>query len=72
MFGQKTSAATPAPTQSGAPRESFLNKLPGGHLISKLPAPIRDFVERRPGTAIGIAALAALGLMVAKRRPRHV
>ncbi|ESQ77264.1 hypothetical protein [Asticcacaulis sp. AC402] len=72
MFGHKTSATTPAPTQSGAPRGSFINKLPGGHLISRLPAPIRDFVERRPGTAIGIAVLAGLGLMVAKRRQRHV
>lgn len=46
----------------------LIQKLPFAKHIDKLPAPVRDFVERRPGAAITIAALAGLGLMVMKRR----
>jgi len=46
----------------------LIRKLPFAEHIDKLPAPVRDFVARRPGAAIGIAALAALSLMVVKRR----
>lgn len=43
--------------------------LPFSKHLNKLPAPVKDFVARRPGTAVGIAALAGLALLVAKRRP---
>lgn len=70
MFAQKTAPATPAPAPTQ--NETFLHKLPGGHLINKLPAPVRDFVERRPVTSAGIAILAGLGLLSARRRSRHI
>lgn len=42
--------------------------LPFAEHLNKLPAPIKDFIARRPGTAVSIAALAGLALLVAKRR----
>ena len=68
MFNRKTAVSTPAPAP-GTANSGLLNNIP---FAEHLPAPVRDFVARRPGTAIGIAVLAGLGLMVAKRRPRHV
>lgn len=78
MFRQK--AAATAPATATAPNTSFSNsaarnlidKLPFAEHLNKLPAPVRDFVERRPAAAIGIAVLAGLGLLVARRRPRHI
>jgi len=43
--------------------------LPFAEHLNKLPAPVKDFIARRPGTAVGIAALAGLALLVVKRRP---
>ena len=57
-------AAKDTPQQ---PRE--IKGLPFSEHLNKLPAPVKDFIARRPGTAVGIAALAGLALLVVKRRP---
>lgn len=59
-----TTPASPASNMWG----DFIQKLPFSEHLDKLPAPVKGFIDRRPGTAIGIAVLAGLGLMVMKRR----
>ena len=51
------------------PETREIKGLPFAEHLNKLPAPVKDFIARRPGTAMGIAALAGLALLVAKRRP---
>jgi len=46
----------------------LINKMPFAEHLDKLPTPVKSFIDQRPGTAVGIAALAALGLMSIRRR----
>ena len=59
-------------TSAGAPTSNFwgdlINKMPFAEHLDKLPAPVKGFIDQRPGTAVGIAALAVLGLMTMRRR----
>lgn len=61
--------AEPPPSRQpkGAWLSHSLEGIPG---YNKLPASVRDFASNRPAAAVGIAVLAGLGLMVARRRPR--
>lgn len=54
--------ATPTATAQG----TVLKNVPFAEHLNKLPEPVKNFIHRRPGTAIGIAALAGLALLVAK------
>lgn len=57
------------PTAPAQKEPTVLKNLPFAEHLNKLPEPVKGFISRRPGTAMGIAALAGLALLVVKRRP---
>lgn len=63
---------TANPTVTNGTTSSFwgdlIKKAPFSEHLDKLPTPVKSFIDRRPGTAVGIAALAALGLMSIRHR----
>ncbi len=63
---------TANPTVTNGTTSNFwgdlIKKVPFSEHLDKLPTPVKGFIDRRPGTAVGIAALAALGLMSMRRR----
>lgn len=77
-IGRSTEESNPANSNEGLPPEPaqsaqsgwLSNKLNAFPIYQKLPAQVRDFVDKRPNAAMGIAVLAGLGLLVARRRPR--